>query len=91
MQNIHYTLYILLQTFLLLTFSRGGGCCNGRCSSSSSSSSGGGGCGPNLLTAGYRSRVTGGAGGVSLRAAGEQHTDIAQHVSPVIPRYRISY
>ena len=31
-----------------------------------------------MLTAGYRSRVTGGAGGVSLGAAGEQGTQVAQ-------------
>ena len=31
-----------------------------------------------LVAAGYRSRVTGGAGGVSLRAAGEQHAHIAE-------------
>ena len=37
------------------------------------------------MTAGYRSRVTGGAGGVSLRAAGEQHTHVAQHISSVVP------
>ena len=39
---------------------------------------GGGGRCFNELTAGYRSRVTGGAGGVSLRAAGEQHAHVAQ-------------
>ena len=54
-----------------LTFSRGG-CSRGRCSG------GGRRCSLNLLTAGYRSRVTGGTGGVSLRAAGEQHTHVAQ-------------
>ena len=51
--------------------------------------SGGGGdccCSLNLLTAGYRSRVTGGAGGVSLRAAGEQDTHIAHYISRVVPR-----
>ena len=30
------------------------------------------------MTAGYRSGVTGGAGGVSLRAAGEQHAHVGQ-------------
>ena len=31
------------------------------------------------MTAGYRGTVTGGAGGVSLRAAGEQHAHVAQN------------
>ena len=41
-----------------------------------------------LLTAGYRSRVTGGAGGVFLLAAGEQHTQVADHSSSIVPRTR---
>ena len=55
-----------------LTFSRGG-CSRGRCS-------GGGGrrCSLNLMTAGYRSRVTVGAGIVPLRAAGEQDTNVSE-------------
>ena len=50
----------------------------------SSGGAGGGG-------AGYRSRVTGGAGGVSLRAAGEQHTHIAGRSSSIVPRRTVSY
>ena len=47
---------------------------------------GGGGCRSiNLLTAGYRSRVTGGAGGVSLRAAGEQHTHVGDEGRIIVP------
>ena len=36
------------------------------------------------MTAGYRSRVTGGTGGVSLRAAGEQHTHVVKDKSRII-------
>ena len=36
------------------------------------------------MTAGYRSRVTGGAGGVSLRAAGEQHAHVAKDKRGII-------
>ena len=36
------------------------------------------------MTAGYRSRVTGGAGGVCLRAAGEQHTHVVKDKTRII-------
>ena len=40
----------------------------------------------NLLIAGYRSRVTGGTGGVFLRAAGEQDTHVGENwVRVVVP------
>ena len=37
------------------------------------------------MTAGYRSSVTGATGGVSLRAAGEQHTDVVDKGRIVVP------
>ena len=36
------------------------------------------------MTAGYRSRVTGGAGRVSLRAAGEHHTHVRLELIRVV-------
>ena len=51
------------------------------CTAHSGRGGGGGCCSLNLLTAGYRSRVTGGTGEVSLSAAGEQDTQIARKSS----------
>ena len=37
------------------------------------------------MTAGYWSRMTRGAGGVSLITAGEKHTEVADGQGPVVP------
>ena len=51
------------------------GSCGG---SGSGGGEGGGGSGTHHMITGYRSRMTGGTGGVSLRAAGEQDTHVGQ-------------
>ena len=45
------------------------------------------------MAAGYRSRVTGGAGGISLSAAGEQDTHVGEEdwLRSVVPDIVVSY
>ena len=43
------------------------------------------------MTAGYRSRVTCGAGGVSLLTAGEKHTDVGQDPGHVVVPDTVSF